>query len=150
MNPSPKAQKEPPRFRVTFAADLMAIDSVVDGVMAVARSSKAAGGRELEIETSLREALANAIIHGSGENPAMKVECTAGEVNGEFVIVVTDLGGRLEVATLPDPTHVENLELGHGRGVHMMHALMDDVQILVDKGVKTEVRMTARPRPQED
>ena len=150
MNPGLQPMEPKPKFSATFAADLTAIEPVVEGVMAVARSSQAVAGRELEIETSLREALANAIIHGSGKDPTKSVQCSAEEQNGEFVILVTDTGGRLEVEKLPDPTQMENLELGHGRGVHMMHELMDDVKIVVDKGVKTEVRMIARPRPQAD
>jgi anti-sigma regulatory factor (Ser/Thr protein kinase) len=140
-------QKAKPEFHATFAADLAAIDPVVEGVMEAAKSSEATLGRELEIETSLREALANAIIHGCGKDPTKNVHCTAEERNGEFTITVIDPGGRLDLAKIPDPTRQENLALGHGRGVHMMNVFMDQVQVTVDKGRKTEVRMTVRKRP---
>jgi anti-sigma regulatory factor (Ser/Thr protein kinase) len=147
MNLGLQPQKDKHRFDATFSAALSAIEPVVEGVMAVASRSQAAVGREPEIETSLREALANAIIHGSDKDPNKLVQCVAEEIAGDFVVTVTDSGGRLQIEKLPDPTKMESLELGHGRGVHMMSALMDEVKITVNRGSKTEVRMVARAAP---
>lgn len=146
MQPGLQLQGPGPRFSVTFAADLDAIESVVEGVMAVAMQAAAAQDRELEIETSLREALANAIIHGSSKDRTKNVVCTAQVENDELLITVTDTGGRLEERKLPDPTTAANLYSGSGRGVHMMKQMMDEVEYRIDPGKRTEVRMKVRPR----
>lgn len=146
MQPGLQLQGSGPRFSITFAADLAAIESVVEGVMAVAMQAPAAQDRELEIETSLREALANAIIHGSGKDRTKNVVCTAQVENGGLLITVTDSGGKLEEKKLPDPTTADNLYSGSGRGVHMMKQMMDEVEYRIDPGKRTEVRMRIRPR----
>jgi len=50
------------RIEVTLNADPTAISPVVEGIMEMARRMDCAAGKEFEIETALREALANAIL----------------------------------------------------------------------------------------
>ncbi len=136
------------KFSITIPADLKAIDPVVEGVMEVARQMKSAEGREYEVETAIREALANAIIHGCESDPAKNVQCSvACDEHGELLIVVRDPGGTLDPSQVPDPTKGLNLYASHGRGVHLINQLMDDVEVVVEKASQTEVRMTARARP---
>lgn len=136
------------KFSITIPADVKAIDPVVEGVMEVARQMKSAEGREFETEIAIREALANAIIHGCKNDPSKKVQCSvACDEHGELLIVVRDPGGTLDPAQVPDPTQGANLYADHGRGVHLINHLMDNVEVVVEKAAKTEVRMTARPRP---
>ena len=61
------------KLDVTIPADPNAISGVVDGVMQIAREMKCAKGSELAVELALREALANAIVHGCGNDPSKKV-----------------------------------------------------------------------------
>src|SRR5260370_25810614 len=63
------------KLDVTISADPNAISGVVDGVMQIAREMKCAEGNEFQIELALREALANAIMHGCNNDPNKKVEC---------------------------------------------------------------------------
>ena len=80
------------------------------------------------IETPLREALANAIIHGNHENPHQRVyvTCRYG-TDGEISITVRDEGVGFDTCAVPDPTDLNNRLLDHGRGIYVMRALMDDV-----------------------
>jgi serine/threonine-protein kinase RsbW len=84
---------------------------------------------EVDIEIAVREALANAIIHGNGENPQKLVHvtcrCTMG---GEVTLTIRDEGQGFDHRALADPTDATNLFLPHGRGVYLMHALMDEVR----------------------
>ena len=81
-----------------------------------------------EIELALSEALANAIIHGNSEEPHKRVfvscRCTT---DGDVSITVQDEGGGFEIDTAPDPTSPDNRLSGHGRGIYLMKALMDEV-----------------------
>lgn len=136
------------KFSITIPADIKAIDPVVDGVLELARQMKCAENREFEVETAVREALANAIIHGCKSDASKKVQCTvACDEKGELLLVVRDPGGELDTAQLPDPTKGDNLYSSHGRGIHMINQLMDDVEVVVEKATKTEFRMKARSRP---
>ena len=52
------------RLDVTIPGDPAAISPLVDRVIEMVKSMECAAGKEFEIETGLREALANAIRHG--------------------------------------------------------------------------------------
>jgi anti-sigma regulatory factor (Ser/Thr protein kinase) len=94
---------------------------------------------ESDVEIALREALANAIIHGNHENPAKHVyvrcRCKADEVS----IAVKDEGRGFDIDTIADPTAPENQGSIHGRGIYLMKALMDEVRFEED-GVVVHMR----------
>jgi serine/threonine-protein kinase RsbW len=48
-------------------------------------------------------------------------------MNGEVVISVRDEGAGFDYRAVPDPTGAQRLLLIHGRGLHIMKALMDEV-----------------------
>jgi anti-sigma regulatory factor (Ser/Thr protein kinase) len=135
------------KFSITIPADIDRINPVVDGVMEVARQMKSAPGRELEIDLAVREALANAIIHGCKSDPTKSIECSvACEPSGEILLVIRDPGGNLNRPSVADPTKGDNILATHGRGLYLIDELMDDVEYVVEKAVATEVRMKAKPR----
>src|SRR5271165_5029090 len=92
------------RIEVTLNADATAISPVVEGIMEMARRLECAVGKEFEIETALREALANAIVHGCKNDPTQKVQCCVGcdEEHG-MLIVVRDPGNGFDPVDVPDP-----------------------------------------------
>ena len=81
------------------------------------------------IELSLREALANAVLHGNGANhrKRVRVECYK-QADEALVLVVRDNGRGFDPARLKDPTHAENLFRDCGRGIFLIRHFMDDVQ----------------------
>ncbi len=93
------------RIEVTLNADPTAISPVVEGIMEMARRMDCASGKEFEIETALREALANAILHGCKNDPTKKVQCcvSCDEEHG-LLIVVRDPGTGFEPKQVPDPS----------------------------------------------
>ena len=101
---------------------------------------------EDEIEIAVLEALANAVIHGNGENPDKQVHLSCRfSMNGEVSIVVRDEGEGFDSRAVPDPTEPQKLLLTHGRGLHLMRTLMDEVSF-EENG--TVVRMRKRMKPQ--
>jgi serine/threonine-protein kinase RsbW len=86
-------------------------------------------GTELDIETALREALANAIVHGNRMDTRKRVYVACGcTANGDVSITVRDEGSGFESGNVPDPTDPENRLLTHGRGIYLMRTLMDEVR----------------------
>jgi len=116
------------KLDVTIPANPNGISGVVDGVMQIAREMKCAEGNEYQIELALREALANAIVHGCDNDPNKKVECcVACTESSDVMIIVRDPGQGFDLKTVPDPLAAENLSSTHGRGIYLINQLMDEV-----------------------
>ena len=127
------------RINVTLKANLQAIDPVVEGIMEIARQMKCARDKEFEIELALREALANAIRHGAGNDPSKTVQCcVACDDSRGMLIVVKDPGPGFDPSSLPGCTIGENVFSDHGRGIYLINQLMDEVRF--EKG-GTEIHM---------
>ena len=130
------------KLSVTLSADRNAIDSVVQSIMKVVREMKCASGREDAIELALSEALANAVVHGAGSDPAKLVECdVACDEERGMLIVVRDPGPGFDASQLPDPCQGENIFSTHGRGIYLINQLMDEVRFHKNG---TEIHMIKR------
>lgn len=106
----------------------------------------------LQIGVALREALANAIIHGNLEvssalregsgkayddliaarrneprYSARKVHVTARETRDDVTYVIQDEGPGFDVDALPDPNDPAELERESGRGLLLIRMFMDEV-----------------------
>ena len=119
------------RFESTIPADVTLITPVVDGVMAIVAQMGCAAGKEFEVETALREALANAIVHGCGRDATKKVQFWVGcdEARG-MLIVVRDPGPGFDPGSLPSRVTGEEIYSTHGRGIYLINQLMDEVRLL--------------------
>jgi serine/threonine-protein kinase RsbW len=94
---------------------------------------------ESEVEIALREALANAIIHGNHENSGKHVHIRCRCEPTEISIAVKDEGRGFDIEKIADPTAPENQGSIHGRGIYLMKALMDEVRFEED-GVVVHMR----------
>jgi serine/threonine-protein kinase RsbW len=128
------------RYEVSIPANVAAISPVVDAVMAQIHKEHARAEEvEFAIETALREALANAILHGCKQNSAKQVLCKVScDSVGAVQITVRDPGEGFDPASISDPLSGGNLLADHGRGVYLIRHLMDEVHF-ADGG--REVRM---------
>jgi serine/threonine-protein kinase RsbW len=125
----------------SLPSEVTAISPFVDRLMLLLRRCGCVSEGVNDVEIALREALANAIIHGNDEDPRRHVHVTCRCEPDEVSIAVKDEGTGFDVDNLPNPTAPENIESAHGRGIHMMKALMDEVSF-EEGGVL--VRMTKR------
>jgi anti-sigma regulatory factor (Ser/Thr protein kinase) len=134
------------RLNVVIHADAAAIPVVSDGVMQVVREKHCADGHEVEVEIAVKEALANAIKHGCGNDPSKLVQCcVAVEDDGELLIVVRDPGTGFDPANVPSPLAGAGLLKESGRGVFFINQFMDDVRY-EDGGRELQMRRRGRPR----
>jgi serine/threonine-protein kinase RsbW len=115
-------------LRQSLASKVGAISRFADQLMRFILNFRSADGSEINIETALHEALANAVIHGNGENSCKRVCVTCRcYLDGEVLITVRDEGRGFDSSAVPDPTFRENLLFTHGRGIYLMKTLMDEV-----------------------
>ena len=130
------------RLRIVVPGRLDAISPAVERIMAEARAMECSKGKEFEIETALREALANAIRHGCAHDPDKSVEvCVACDEAKGMLIVVRDPGPGFDPGKIASPTLGHNIYRHHGRGIYLINQLMDEVSF--EKG-GTEIRMRKR------
>lgn len=124
---------------IVFAASIDSIARVVEQVMGTVREMNCAPGKEFEIEIALREALVNAVVHGSRRDPTKEVHCcVACDERRGILLVVRDSGKGFDPKTLPHPLKGKNLYSSHGRGIYLINQLMDEVTF---KRGGTEIHM---------
>jgi len=111
-----------------FAAVVESIAPVVECVGDLARR-ELGEDKEMELRLALQEALANAIVHGSGRDPSKSVDCWVAH-RGDILIVVRDSGPGFDPNATPHPLEPQQLSSDHGRGIHMIRQLVDDVHFL--------------------
>lgn len=116
------------RVDITMAADVASISPLVDAVAALVHQAHCSQGKEFEVETALREALANAVVHGCSNDCRKLIQCSvACDRSHGLLIVVRDPGAGFDPESIPKPTAAENLHSTHGRGIFLIQELMDDV-----------------------
>jgi serine/threonine-protein kinase RsbW len=106
-----------------------AISPVVAKLMNVINESDCAPKESCDVETALREALANTVIHGNRQNPDKKVRvCCACQPGRGLLIIVKDEGDGFHPATIPSPLVSENIYAEQGRGIFLINQMMDAVE----------------------
>jgi serine/threonine-protein kinase RsbW len=115
------------QFELTLRSEISAISPFVDTVMHLIRKCQWVHGNEEKIEIALREALANAVVHGNHEDPGKQVHVNCRCGTDEVSFVIRDEGQGYGIDELPDPTAPENITSSHGRGIYLMKNLMDEV-----------------------
>jgi len=130
------------RLDITITADVKEISPAVDKVLDQVREMECGKGHEFEIELALREAMANAIIHGCGEDSGREVQvCLACDYERGMLLVVRDPGPGFSPDSIPSPVVGENIYSSGGRGIFLINQLMDEVH---HKKGGTEIHMIKR------
>ena len=94
-----------------------------------------------DIGMAFQEAVANAVIHGCKNDPALKVHVEV-ETNGAgATIMVRDPGPGFDEAATRDPASPDGLVASSGRGIAMMRAYMDNISFARNG---SEVRLQKR------
>lgn len=130
------------RFETEIQATVDAIEPVVTKIMAVVDEFGCADGHKFEVDLALREALANAVLHGCKSDPTQSVCVSVGCAKPKGILIsVRDPGEGFDPTSLPSPIMGQNIYSNHGRGIFLINQLMDEVHF--DRG-GTEIRMIKR------
>jgi anti-sigma regulatory factor (Ser/Thr protein kinase) len=130
----------------SLPSEVTAISPFVDKLMLLLRNCGCVCEGVSDVEIALREALANAIVHGNHEDRRKQVHVICRCEPEEVSIAVKDEGNGFDIDTVPDPTAPENVGSVHGRGIHVMKALMDEVRF-EEGGVVVHMRKSASEAP---
>ncbi len=117
------------RFRVLLPSTTEALNGAVRDVLRLAGRCGCAQDARADVEIALREALANAIIHGNGRENRKRIflRCYGAPGSG-LLILVRDEGAGFDPEHVPDPRAAHRKHLSHGRGLLLMRELMDHVE----------------------
>jgi len=119
------------------------ISPMVEQLMRLIEAWRCILGNEFAVELALREALNNAVVHGNGMDPRKLVEVRCRCERGKGVwLTVKDQGNGFNPTAVPGPLDSERLRAEHGRGIHLMKLMMDEVSFHCAGG---EVQMRKGP-----
>ena len=81
-----------------------------------------------DVRLCVEEAVINAIVHGNRRDSSKSVRVTYWIKDDKLNVEVEDEGAGFDHKHLIDPTADDNIEKGSGRGVFLIHKLMDVVE----------------------
>lgn len=148
MNEPPRCEFEERRHTLkidhVMAADVGQLEEVASRI--TRQIGEAGCSEDLEsVELVLREAIANAILHGSKGSPFQAVRiCVALPAEGGIDIVVKDTGPGFDPSQVADPLAESNLLANHGRGLFLIRQLMDEVRFRFGTGTEIHMRRSGR------
>jgi len=123
-------------------SSLESVDSAENLVLEVAQKAGFDEEDLHKIGMSVRESMVNAVVHGNQYSAHKKVHVSVSAGAGCLTITITDQGKGFDLDALPDPLADDNLLRNCGRGIFLIRAFMDDIQVrrLTPNG--TEVTLT--------
>jgi len=129
-------------FNRDIPSDPKFLDDAVEEVIRAIDGASFWGDVE-GIGLAVREALANAIIHGNRSDPEKSVGIfVAVNENCDLLIIIRDSGSGFDPSCVPNPTVGDSLLVSHGRGIFLMQKFMDRIDFRFKQG--TEVVMQRR------
>jgi serine/threonine-protein kinase RsbW len=120
------------------------LDSVDRAETEVLKSAEELGFGEEDLHKigmAVRESMVNAVVHGNRYNARKKVHLQVYKGPNRLVVVVRDQGEGFDMSALPDPLAEENLLRQSGRGLLLIQAFMDELQVNRAAQDGTELRM---------
>lgn len=108
------------------------VDSVEAAELIVQRMAELNGFDEDQVDQigmGIRETMTNAVSHGNGFSPDKTVSFDASIDEDAFRVTVIDQGPGFDPHAVRDPLAEENLLRASGRGLLMMRAFFDEVEV---------------------
>ncbi|GHH67557.1 hypothetical protein GCM10018781_23000 [Kitasatospora indigofera] len=128
-------------MQLTIGRDDPDLGRVEEEIGALLATLPLAADAHHQVITAVLEAVSNAVRHGRRSGGLGSVLLEAGVADGHVVVTVTDDGPGFDPAACPDPRTPERLLLPGGRGVFLMHHLMDGVDFAFPPGGGTRVTL---------
>ncbi|WP_420634538.1 PP2C family protein-serine/threonine phosphatase [Candidatus Palauibacter sp.] len=133
------------RIRVVFPSSVRYQRAVVERVVIACRHlADLDGDTAFRLRVTLGEAVANAILYGSGDRAGAVVRIGAAAYRDRLRVRVSDEGEGFDPDAVPDPISEDGIERARGRGLFLLRQLSDAVEF---NEVGNEVTLTFRGAP---
>ena len=134
------------KIEFEFPSAISLMHSILDYLMKRVEKNGIIDAENSNLFIALDEAFVNAIKHGNKFDAEKIVRISAEVSPTEARFTIEDEGEGFNIAEIPDPTNPENLFKTSGRGVLIIHNIMDEVSYnergnrltMVKKSDKTE------------
>lgn len=117
------------RVSYTLDSTLESVNHAEETALKFAMKSGFSEDEVQRISMAVREGVVNAVLHGNKYDPNKKVRVSFENSGDSIEIHISDEGAGLDVEKIPDPLAPENLLKTSGRGIFLMRAFMDEVQV---------------------
>jgi len=136
------------RIEVTLETLLESVDLAEDITLRVANAVGFDEEQGYRIGMSVREAVINAYTYGNLQDRRRRIFVVFELLPAQMVIHVRDQGEGFRLEDVPDPLAEENLLKTSGRGLFLIRAFMDELDVTIPQSGGAEVIMTKRyPAP---
>ena len=136
------------RIEVTLETLLESVDLAEDITLRVANVVGFDEEQGYRIGMSVREAVINAYTYGNLQDRRRRIFVIFELLPAQMVIHVRDQGAGFRLEDVPNPLAEENLLKTSGRGLFLIRAFMDDLNVTIPQSGGAEVIMTKRyPSP---
>ena len=129
---------------LTLPSRIAAIDEAATAIAGLVTRSGISEDDAFGIDMAVREAIANAVIHGNKLDETKLVEINVKSSLEYLEVSVHDQGQGFNPETISDPTKEENILKSSGRGIFFMRNFFDEVDWSTSPGGGTTVRMIKR------
>lgn len=119
--------REQTRISYKLESCLDSVDHVEKAAEEFARRIGATEDEIYRISMAVREAAANAVLHGNAYDPQKRITVSLEHSGSDLIIRIIDQGEGLDPQELPDPLAPENIMRGSGRGIFLIRSFMDEV-----------------------
>jgi serine/threonine-protein kinase RsbW len=120
------------------------LDSVDDAEASALKVAEEIGFDEDELHKigmAVRESMVNAVVHGNRYNARKKVHLRILKAADHLTVAIRDEGEGFEYSALPNPLSEENLLRQSGRGLLLVQAFVDKLEVTRREPGGTEVKM---------
>jgi serine/threonine-protein kinase RsbW len=115
------------RFRMR--SHRTAIAPAVERIVKAVKGAGLSHDQRLDLAVAIAEALSNAAVHGNRLRPGSQVAITVRVTpRRQAVVEIKDSGHGFDVLHVSDPTDPSHILKPAGRGVFLMHRLVDQVE----------------------
>ena len=135
------------RIEITFQSALDSVHLAEEMTVCVAGSLGFDDDDRHKISLAVREGMANAVFYGNQECIDKLVRLIFEVDDGRFVVRIHDEGCGFSLDDVPDPLAEENLTKTSGRGIFLMRAFMDELNVLRSSGGGAELVMSKKLPP---
>ncbi len=115
-------------YKKIFPSNPALLPNIEEFVKEIIATTKLSAQKKINLELALAEAAANSIIHGNKSDKNKNIEITVELSERKIIIKIKDEGKGFTIKNVPDPTEKENIYKNSGRGLHIMKALIDNLE----------------------
>lgn len=120
---------------------LESVDSAESLVLEVAEKAGFAEEDLHKIGMAVRESMVNAVVHGNQYSAHKKVHVSVSKGPDRLTVTIADQGKGFDLGTVPNPLSDDNLLRHSGRGIFLIRAFMDELQVRRLNPLGTEITL---------